>query len=360
MSDRIVELRSDTFTRPSEAMRRAMYEAEVGDDVWNEDPTVHRLEERSAQLMGKAAAVFVTSGTQGNLCGLLSHAAQGTEVIVGEQAHVFLNEAGGAAAVGGLQLRTLPNEADGGLDPHRVRAAIRADNIHYPPTAAVALENTQNRCGGTVQTIEAMRAVTDVAHAAGIPVHLDGARIFNAAVALGVPAEKVAAPVDSVTFCLSKALGAPVGSVLCGSPEYIERARRWRKILGGGMRQAGVLAAAGLVALNENVERLAEDHANARLLAEGLAEVPGIKVDLGTVQSNIVLFDVTDVGAGLVEFLAALADRGVRLAGGPVWDGPIARSEIRAVTSFEVNRDDIEYALHVIAEVARQATPVPA
>jgi threonine aldolase len=350
MTQRSVELRSDTFTRPTERMRRAMAEAEVGDDVWDEDPTVHRLQERAAELLGKEAALFVSSGTQGNLVGLLAHTARGDEVILGDRSHTFSAEAGGAAVVGGLQTRTLPNTPDGRLRLEDVRAAIRPDDVHFPRTGCLAIENTHNRCAGSPLPAPYMRAVAEVAHEASVPVHLDGARLFNAAVALRVPAAALAAPVDSVSVCLSKGLGAPVGSILCGSEDYIERARRWRKLLGGGMRQAGVLAAAGLVALEDNVERLAEDHANARLLAEGLADVPGVAVDPLVVQTNMVFFSVP--GADHRALVARLAEQGVKVAG--------SGTELRAVTSYEVSRDDVQYALQVIRRVVRGSVPVPA
>jgi threonine aldolase len=231
-----------------------------------------------------------------------------------------------------------------------VAGAIRGDDDHFPPTGCVALENTQNRCGGTVLTRENVASVADVAHAAGIPVHLDGARVINAAVSLGISTAELVSPVDSVTFCLSKALGAPVGSVLCGSVAYIERAHRWRKLLGGGMRQVGVLAAAGLVALEENLERLAEDHANARVLAEGLANVPGIGINPSMVETNIVVFDVAGLGMTSVEFATRLADAGVRVA-------DISPTRIRAVTSYESSREDIAYALEAIAKLARESVP---
>jgi threonine aldolase len=351
MTQRIVELRSDTFTRPTESMRKAMHQAEVGDDVWGEDPTVRRLEERAAELMGKEAGLFVSSGTQGNLVGVLAHTRLGDEVIVGDQSHIFHYECANMSVVGGLQLRALDNR-DGCLDPEDVRRAIRSDDIHEPPTGCVALENTHNRCWGAVVRPGRMRQVADVAHAAGIPVHLDGARIFNAAIALDVPVRELADQVDSLTFCLSKALGAPVGSVVTGSAAFVERARRWRKLLGGGMRQVGVLAAAGLVALEENVERLADDHANARRLAEGLAAIPGIEIDPARVQSNMVYFDIALSDVPAEDFAARLEHRGVRLAGGG--------TGIRAVTSYEVCRDDIEYALTVIAQVAHELALVPA
>lgn len=350
MTSRSVELRSDTFTRPTEAMRRAMYEAEVGDDVWGEDPTVHRLEERAAELMGKEAAVFISSGTQGNLVGVLSHTQRGDEIILGDRSHIFRYEVAGTAVVGGLQTRTLSNGTTGALDPSAVRAAMRGTDIHEPRTGVVALENTHNACGGRVLTAGQTEAVADVAHATGVPVHLDGARIFNAATALGVPASQLTAPVDSVTFCLSKALGAPVGSLLCGSVDYIARARKWRKLLGGGMRQVGVLAAAGLVALDQNIARLAEDQANARKLAAGVAAVPGIAVDLDGVQSNIVMIDIDDLGMEPKEFVTRLAAEGVRLS-------PAGPRRLRAVVSYEVDGEDIDFALQAVARVVREAAP---
>lgn len=327
-----------------------MAEAEVGDDVWNEDPTIHRLEARSAELMGKEAAVFLASGTQGNLVGLLSHTQRGDEVILGDESHIFRYEVAGAAVVGGLQTHIVSNGSDGHISADDVRRAIRGADIHEPRTGCLAIENTHNRCGGRVLSLDTMNSLAEVAHTSGVPVHLDGARVFNAAVALGVPVADVAANVDSVTFCLSKGLGAPVGSVLCGPAPYIQQARKWRKLLGGGMRQAGILAAAGLYALEHNVERLAEDHANARLLAEGLAQFPGITIDPEGVQTNIVFFDIGGISLSPAEFLGRLAERGVRIAGGG--------TRLRAVTSSEVNRGDIEYALETIRTVL--GVPAPA
>jgi threonine aldolase len=349
MTPAVVELRSDTFTRPTEAMRRAMYEAEVGDEVWDEDPTVDRLEELAARLMGKEAALFVSSGTQANLVGLLSHTQRGDEVILGDKSHIFSFETAGASVVGGLQLRPLPNGSSGELEPDQIRASIRnPEDVHNPRTGALALENTHNRCGGAVLDILAMRAMTGVARKAGIPVHLDGARVFNAAAALQLPASELVESADSVGFCLSKGLGAPVGSVLCGSEEYIDRGRKYRKMLGGGMRQAGVLAAAGLVALEQNVDRLAEDHANARLLAEGLAAIPGISVDPDRVQSNIVFFDITGTGIEPRDFVDRLWAEGVHLSGNT--------TTFRAVLSYEAPRPGIERALDVIAQAVRPVT----
>ncbi|GAC1465925.1 MAG: GntG family PLP-dependent aldolase [Chloroflexota bacterium] len=349
MTPRPIELRSDTFTRPTRAMRQAMYDAEVGDDVWGEDPTVHRLEYRAAELTGKEAALFVSSGTQGNLIGVLSHTRPGDEVIVGDESHILHFEMAGAAVVGGLQLRALPNMR-GRLDASAVSATIRLDDGHSPGTGCVALENTHNRCGGGVLSSADIATVADVSHAAGVPVHLDGARIFNAAVALDVPVARLTSQVDSVTFCLSKGLGAPVGSVLCGTVEFVARARRWRSLLGGGMRQAGVLAAAGLVALDTNVERLSEDNESAHRLAVGLANIDGIGIAPEHVDSNIVIFDVSQLNDTPVAFCHRLLELGVRVA-------PAGPHSVRAVTSYEVTAGEIETTLYAINRVS--AAPVP-
>lgn len=353
MTGPVVELRSDTFTRPTPRMRCAMAEAEVGDDVWDEDPTVHRLEALAAELTGKEAALFVSSGTQGNLTGILSHTRQGDEVIAGDKSHVFVNEVAGAAVVGGIQLRTVPNGEHGRINPLDVRAAIRSLDIHYPRTGCVSIENTHNRCGGAAISAPEIEAVADVAHQASIPVHVDGARIFNAAIALNVPVRTLVASADSVTFCLSKGLGAPVGSMLCGPASYIQRAKRWRKLLGGGMRQVGVLAAAGLIALNEQVDRLAEDHANARRLADGLASLPGISIDPRSVETNMVFFEMAPEVLSVDEFISRLADRGVLVAS-------VGATTIRAVTSLEVTAADIDRALEAVRDVVAQPSPVTA
>jgi threonine aldolase len=286
-----IDLRSDTVTLPTPAMFAAMTSAELGDDVLGDDPTVRRLEERAARLLGKEAGLLTASGTMSNLVALLAHCQRGDEVIVGSEAHILHHEMGGAFALGGLGLRTVPNDPQGRLDLPALAAAIRPRDGYYPRTGLVCLENTHNRCGGTVLTEEDTAAIAQVAHRYGVPVHLDGARIFNAAVALGVAVERLARPVDSVCFSLSKGLSCPIGSVLCGSGEFIARARRYRKMVGGGMRQAGIIAACGLVALDSMVERLAEDHENARLLAEGLATLPGVHLSPPP-QTNIVYFTV--------------------------------------------------------------------
>ncbi len=288
----IVDLRSDTVTHPTPEMRHAMAEAEVGDDVFGEDPTVNRLQALAAQKMGKQAALFVASGTMGNLVAVLSHCGRGDEVILGDRAHTFLYEAGGVAALGGVSPHPIANQADGTLRPEDVVDAIRADDVHFPHSRLVCLENTHNRCGGVSLTAEYTDRIGALAHERQLRLHLDGARIFNAAAAQGVPAERLARAADSVTFCLSKALCAPVGSVLCGSGAFIDQARRIRKQVGGGMRQAGILAAAGIVALDKMVDRLGEDHANARRLAQGLSQIEGIVLDPGTPFTNMVFFEL--------------------------------------------------------------------
>jgi threonine aldolase len=328
---RIVELRSDTFTLPTESMRRAMAAAEVGDDVWDEDPTIHRLQQRAAEMVGKDASLFVPSGTMGNLCALLSHTQPGEEVLVEGESHIFHSEVAGASVVGGLQLRPLET-ADGRLQPDQVRAAIRDPDIHQPPTGLLCLENTHNRRGGTCLSV--------AAHDAGFAVHLDGARVFNAAIALGVDVRQLTGPVDSVMFCLSKGLSAPVGSMLAGSKDFIERSRRMRKMLGGGMRQAGVLAAAGLCALDEMVDRLAEDHRNARRLAEGLQGLPGIAIDLARVETNMVF------GDGQPPLTAARFIERCREAGVLLDQASLYRW--RMVTHRGVTADDVDYAIEAV------------
>ncbi len=287
-----IDLRSDTVTKPTPEMREAMAKAEVGDDVFGDDPTVNCLQEMAAERMGKEAALFVPSGTMGNLAALLSHCQRGDEVIIGQMNHSFLYEAGGLSVLGGISSYQLRNQPDGSLVPEEVEAAIRPDDPHDPITRLVCLENTHNRCGGTVQTVEYMRRIAKLAHDHGLKVHLDGARIFNAAAALNVRARDIADPVDSVTFCLSKGLSAPVGSVLCGERAFIRKAQRARKLLGGGMRQAGILAAAGIVALEKMVARLAEDHVRARNLAAGLRQNDCIVLDTDAPATNMVFFNL--------------------------------------------------------------------
>jgi threonine aldolase len=339
-----VDLRSDTVTRPTPAMRAAMAAAEVGDDVFGDDPTVNRLEAVAAARLGKPAALFVPSGTMGNLAALLAWCGRGDEVILGDRAHTFLYEAGGSAALGGIHPRALPNRPDGTLDLAAIEAAIRPDDAHFPVTRLICLENTHNRCGGAAVGADYLAAVRRLADRHGLRVHLDGARLFNAAAALGVDVATLARGAHSVTFCLSKALAAPVGSVLCGPEDFIHRAHRARKLLGGGMRQAGILAAAGLVALETMVDRLADDHANARRLAEGLAALPGVVLDPATVRTNIVLFALDETAPTPAAFAQGLAERGVRLLA-------IGGRGLRAVTHYEVTADGVEQAIAAATDV---------
>ena len=333
-----IDLRSDTVTQPTDAMRRAMADARLGDDVFGEDPTVRQLEERAAELTGKEDALFVPSGTMANLVSLLTHCGRGDEFIVGDQAHIFYYEQGGSAQVGGIHPRTVANQPDGILDLEAVRHAIRADDVHFPRSRLIALENTHNRCNGTPLPPDYLRAIAALAADHGLKIHVDGARIFNAAAALGVTVRQLAQNADSLSFCLSKGLAAPVGSLVCSDTDFIMQARRHRKVLGGGMRQAGVLAAAGIVALATMTDRLVEDHANARQLAQGLAALPGVRIDPAIVRTNIVYVDFESSAPPVTEMLSRLAKQGVRvLATGP--------RQIRAVTHFGITAEDIEQAL---------------
>jgi threonine aldolase len=334
-----IDLRSDTVTKPTAAMRRAMADAEVGDDVYGDDPTVNRLEARAAELLGKEAALFVASGTMANLVAVMTHAKPGEGVILGDQCHIFHYEVGGAARVAGVMTHPLPNAADGSLDIAQVSAAIRQESLHTPRTALLCIENTHNRCGGAALDAATTHALAAAGHARGAAVHLDGARIFNAQVALETPVAELAGPADSVSFCLSKGLGCPAGSLLCGPREYIAAARRNRKLLGGGMRQAGILAAAGLYALDHHIGRLADDHANARLLAEGLARAGPFRPHAP--QTNIVLADVANGTAE--DWVRRIARAGVLAV-------PFGPGRIRLVTHLDVSADDIRIALQRIAQ----------
>jgi threonine aldolase len=341
-----IDLRSDTVTHPSPEMRRAMYEAEVGDDVFGDDPTVNRLEALAAEMLGKEAALFVPSGTMGNLCAVLTHCGRGDELIVGMEAHIRHAEAGGASVLGGVAMWGIPNLPDGTLPLDAVAAAIRPRDPHFPRTALICIENTQNRCGGAPIGPEYMAALGALAQVHGLPLHLDGARIFNAAVACGVPAATLAAPADTVMFCLSKGLAAPVGSLLCGPRDFIARARFNRKLVGGGMRQAGVIAAAGIVALERMVDRLAEDHANAGRLAEALAAIPGLRVDLGRARTNMVYADVVGDGWDAETLTAACAAVGVLFA-------PTDPRTVRLVTHYGVTAEDVDHAARGIEQALR-------
>lgn len=333
---RRVDLRSDTVTQPTPQMREAMYRAEVGDDGYGEDPTVNRLEALAAERLSKQAALFVASGTMGNLVALLAHCERGDEVVLGDQSHIFWYEMGGISALGGVHVRTVRNNEDGTLPLEALQTAMRPDWPKFPRTSLVCLENTQNRCSGAVLPLEYTATVAHTARAAGAHLHMDGARIFNAAVALGLPAAAVVQEADSVQFCLSKGLSAPVGSLICGDAAFIKEARRWRQAVGGAMRQAGVIAAAGIVGLERMVDRLAEDHENARALINGLANIPGLQVHPKAVQTNIVMVRPTAVEAG--DYQRRLAQQGVLVSN--YWGGVL-----RAVTHYGIERDDIDYAL---------------
>jgi threonine aldolase len=340
----MIDLRSDTVTRPTEEMREAMRSAEVGDDVYLEDPTVNRLQEMAAALLDKEAALFVASGTMGNQVCLRLHTEPGQEVILEERSHIFNYEMGAMAVVSGALPRPVRGE-DGLLYWPAIEAAIRPRSAYYvAQTGLIALENTHNMAGGAVMPLSSMEEICSRAHEAGLPVHLDGARIFNAAVALRRDPRELARPFDSIMFCLSKGLSAPVGSMIVGSRQFIDRALAVRRLFGGAMRQVGVLAAAGIVALEKMVSRLEEDHVNAQLLARGLAEIEGIRIDPEKVQTNILVFDIAGTGLGTSEFSAKLKDRRV-LANG------INQREMRMVTHKDVSRSDVETALEVIREI---------
>jgi threonine aldolase len=339
----MIDLRSDTVTKPTPAMRRAMAEAEVGDDVYGEDPTVNRLERRAAELLGKPAALFVPTGTMANTIGIKLHTRHGEEVVCDDRAHILDWELSMTAWFSGCLARTVPT-ADGVLHWTAIEASIRTRGPHNAPTALVHLEHPHNMGGGTLYPIEEIETICDRAHERGIKVHMDGARLFNAVVASGISPARIVAKVDTVMFCLSKALGAPVGSLLVGPEAAIEQGRLYRKRLGGGMRQAGVLAAAGLVALEETPPRLAEDHGNARLLAEGLAAIPGVSIDPAKVVTNIVIFDVARTNVSPAELVSRAKAQGVLISA-------IGGTRVRAVTHYDVSREDCERALTSISEI---------
>jgi len=337
-----IDLRSDTVTKPTDEMREAMARAEVGDDVYGDDPTAIRLQQRAAEMFGKEAALFVPSGTMGNQIAVRLHTQPGQEVIIEERSHMFNLEMAGMAVISGALAHPIQCP-DGIMDWNSIEAAIRPSSSHFAQTGLIAIENTQNLAGGSVMSFESMQEITDRAHRKGLPVHLDGARIFNAAIVLKRDVAEIASLFDSVMFCLSKGLGAPVGSMLAGSRDFIERAVPVRRMLGGGMRQVGVLAAAGLVALEKMTARLHEDHANAQLLARGLAEIQGIKIDPERVQTNIIVFDVGESGQTPSVLVTELKRLGV-LA------NAINSREVRMVTHKDVSRGDCEEALGMIRQ----------
>jgi threonine aldolase len=345
----MVDLRSDTVTLPTAEMREAIARAELGDDVYGEDPTVARLESMAASRVGKEAALLMPSGTMGNLAAMLVHCPRGSKVFLGAQAHTYVYEAGGAAALGSIVMTPITNTATGELELNELQMELeRPPDMHFAAPALVTLENTHNLCGGAAVDLSHMAAVSDLARIHSIPVHLDGARIFNAALALETTVEKIASFVDTVSFCLSKGLACPVGTMLCGSREFVGRARRVRKMLGGGMRQAGIIAAAGIVALERMVDRLVEDHLNARALAEGLTLIAGLNVWPVRRRTNMVVFEIDEGPAAAARFSGALKERGVLVGA----RGPGA---FRAVTHYGIARADIDRTVAAAAEAVAEA-----
>jgi threonine aldolase len=340
----IIDLRSDTVTLPSDEMREAACDADMGDDVFGEDPTVNHLQEYAAGLMDKEAALLVSSGTMGNLVCMLTHCNRGEEAILGDCSHMFINECGSIATVGGIHPHTIVNQPDGTMLLKDIVGAIRGDNDHWPRTRVICLENTHNRCCGAPLTTDYMKSVSEIAQLRKLKVHLDGARIFNAAVALGVDVKEFARHVDSLSFCLSKGLAAPVGSVVCGTKDFIKEARRNRKLLGGGMRQAGIIAAPGIVALDKMIARLSEDHDNARRLAEGIAEIPGLSIDLSMVKTNIIYFDVMNEGITAEQVRIELEKKGVKA----LLTGP---ARFRMVTHYGIDVEDVDKTIAALKEV---------
>lgn len=340
----MIDVRSDTVTKPTEEMRKASYEAEVGDDVYGEDPTVTLLEKKAAEILGKEAALFVTSGTQGNQIAVLTHCRPGNEILLEEESHIFYYESGAVAALAGVQTRTIPG-VNGMMNPQDVESAIRGEDQHFPETGLICIENTHNRAGGAVVPVSNMAEICEVAQRYSIPVHVDGARLFNAAASSGIPIQEFTKHCDTVQICLSKGLGAPVGSIIAGSNEFIKKARKWRKRLGGGLRQVGIIAAPGLIALTQMTERLSEDHENAKFLADGLREISPLRI-VNSVDTNIVVMDVSDLGMKADQFVQALKEKGV-LA---VTFGPTL---VRLTTHFDVNRGDMETVISTVNAIVK-------
>ncbi len=338
MGKKIIDLRSDTVTKPTSQMREAMARAEVGDDVYGEDPTINRLEALGAEITGKEAAVFVPTGTMGNQVSIMAWTNRGDEIILESSAHIYMYEVGGPAVLSQVQIRPVSGH-HGAMDPREVRDAVRSANIHFPRTTLICMENTHNRSGGCVLPLDNMKEIFNLAKEQGISVHLDGARVFNAATSLGVDVKEVTRYTDSVQFCLSKGLCAPVGSLVAGPKSFVDRARKCRKLLGGGMRQAGVLAAAGIIALEKMVSRLSEDHANAKKLALGLAQIPGLDIDMSTVQSNMVAVGTKGTGMDEVAFSAFMKERGVLFNASLPY-------KVRMVTHHDVSSEDIDEAIN--------------
>ncbi|MBF88667.1 MAG: low-specificity L-threonine aldolase [Candidatus Marinimicrobia bacterium] len=335
---KIIDLRSDTVTLPTDNMLRVMKNAHLGDDVFEEDPTVNKLEEKSAEIFGKESALIVPSGTMANLISVLAHCERGTEVILGDKAHTFLYEAGGIAAFGGVHPRTLPNAKNGTINLDEIRSAIRSDNVHFPRTGLISLENTHNICYGSPLSKEYIDSVAIVAKSNNLPLHIDGARIFNASIALNLPVNTLIENVDSISFCLSKGLSCPIGSVICGKSDFISKTRRIRKGLGGGMRQAGIIAAPGLLALDEMIVRIKEDHLNAKILAEGINSIKGLHVELNLVKTNIVYFELEDNLQAIDKVVVDLDKKGIKFFA-------TGLNRFRMVTNRGIDSFDIDRTL---------------
>ncbi|MCA1032474.1 low-specificity L-threonine aldolase [Bacillus timonensis] len=335
----VIDLRSDTVTKPTEEMRKAAYEAEVGDDVYVEDPTVRKLEEMAAEMLGKEEALFVTSGTQGNQMAVLTHCVPGNEILLEEESHIFYYEGGAISAFAGVQPRTIKGTR-GAMSPTMIETAIRGDDIHLPETGLICVENTHNRAGGAIVPLENMARIYDVATSNNIPVHLDGARLFNAAVGLGCSLKDFTQYTTTVQVCLSKGLGAPVGSIIAGDKNFISRARKWRKRLGGGLRQVGIIAAPGIVALSSMIDRLSEDHDKAKKLSDGISMIQGLTV-VNQVDTNIVLVDVAKKGVTSVEFIEKLKEHGILAV-------PFGQTVVRFTTHYDVTNEQIESALNIL------------
>jgi len=343
VNQKFIDLRSDTVTKPSKAMRQAIAEAEVGDDVFEDDPTVKKLEEMVAELLGKEKALFVPSGTMANEVAIKSLTKPGDEVILEEDSHIYNYEVGAPSVLCGVQLNPLKGKR-GVLTAQQILDHIRPEDIHVPPTTLICLENTHNRAGGTIYPLEEIKKIRGATKPFGIKIHLDGARLWNATIATGIPLDEYARHFDSVSVCLSKGLGAPIGSVISGTSDFIQITRRNRKMFGGGMRQVGIIAAAGIYAIENNFNRLIEDHRNAKALALGLSKIPKVSVDLESVQTNIVVTDIKESGMGVAETLEKLREKGVLAV-------PFGKTKIRCVTHLDVNRDDIYMALEVFQQV---------
>jgi len=350
----IIDLRSDTVTLPSDEMRKTIASSKLGDDVFGEDPCVNKLEQKAALIMGKEGGLLVPSGTMGNLVSILVHCQRGTEIILGDKAHTFVYEAGGISAFGGVHSRQLTNQADGTIDIDEVISSIRTDNFHFPKTSAITIENTHNLCNGSPLTSEYTRAISEIAHNNDLKLHIDGARIFNAAIAINIDVNELVKDADSVTFCLSKGLAAPIGSIICGSEKFIYHARRIRKALGGGMRQAGIIASAGMYSLDNMLEQIREDHKNTTRLAEGINKIEGLSIDRENIKSNILYFDI-EKGAKRCEELARQTKNieiyPFEIALDNIRFFESRPSRFRLVTHYGITRDDIEKTLEVLDKI---------